>query len=902
MAAYCRSTNRGGGTAVFKSDSFHCEVNNVKCAFVQDCIFEAVLVNFVLTSLVINVACLYRPPSASDTLFICALEELLTLVNKKKGYKIICADFNYDFAEPNKKTTDILHLFLSFGLKQQFFEFSRTQGSSQSLIDNIFCDISCDLLKTKTLCNTISDHDAQILCCDLQLDRHTTLINNEYKRRNFSNENINYFNFLLSKENWNCLYDELNPETVFDDFFRNFYGLFDLAFPPLRSKNGNTTKKKNNNKWITPQLIEEGNLLRNVYRVVRSSDRSDLKSKYLMLKKKHQQNIIHAKREFNDRKVINSNNISHATWNIIKENLNISSTSDIPIFTKHISCPNESIADEFNKYFINSVKDLKSNLTVNQNYDLKITNISNSLFLSPVNSVEVERIIQTVCVKKSCGLDEIPCNILRFISKNISHVLSHIINVSFTTGTFPSQLKTAIISPVFKKGDKNLLSNYRPIALLSVFSKIFEKAYQIRFTSFLESKRILSDRQFGFTKGLSTQDAVLSFYNHILNSFNNRQKAAALFFDCAKAFDLIDHNLLLDKLHAYGIRGQALSWIKSYLSGRAQVVRIRQGVTEYISNSSPVNSGVPQGSVLGPTLFLVMINDISLNLHGNFLTVFADDTSSILVSRNEMDLSEKATKSINQMKEWCLHNGLVLNVQKTDLVHFTPLGTRQDLSLLVRSGDKPNVTVKQSEAVKFLGIFLDKNLSWEVHTENLIKKLSTKNFALLQLRKICSSQTLKCYYYSCINSLLLYGILCWGNCTNIGRVLLCQKRIIRTMFCLKPQDSCRETFKKYGILTVHNMYILEAACYVHAHIDQYRTCCDVNNYLTRNASKLYVPSFNLAQVKRGPFITSIRIYNHLPDCFKTNLNVRVFKRKLKSLLRNYVFYSLDDFFNCRAMV
>lgn len=443
-----------------------------------------------------------------------------------------------------------------------------------------------------------------------------------------------------------------------------------------------------------------------------------------------------------------------------------------------------------------------------------------------------------------------------------------------------------------KKNDPSNIEHYRPIALLSVFSKIFEKAYKSRLLSFLEKHGLLTPRQYGFRRGCSTQDAILSFYEKILNGFNNKQSSAGIFFDMSRAFDTINHRLLLYKLHLYGIRGPAWDWIKSYLSGRTQTVRISENGKSYLSESVDVNTGVPQGSVLGPLLFIIFINDIATYIADGFLTLFADDLSGLITGENVNEVSKRLNKLADQTKIWCSSNDLVLNSKKTDLLLYTPIGIKPDSSLLIRSGSNSLI---QKNQVKFLGLQMDKHLSWEAHINDLSSRLATKNFMIRRLRDSVNINTLKTFYYGSINSILLYGIICWGNCSGINQIFIHQKRILRSMLKLPYNTPCRLYFKQEGILTIPCMYILESVCYVRKNIKDLKKCGDINKYTTRSASNLYVPAHRITQVEKGPFISSIKMYNHLPENIKNGGSFNHFKHLVKQFLIEHCFYSVREY-------
>lgn len=518
----------------------------------------------------------------------------------------------------------------------------------------------------------------------------------------------------------------------------------------------------------------------------------------------------------------------------------------------------------------------------------------NSMFITELNEKEVFDIIISCSKKKSSGNDDIPCYLLKEVAEHITVPLTYLLNLSLLNGYFPDELKTAVVVPIFKKDDPCNIKNYRPIALLSVFSKIFERAFHNKLISFLETQKLMSTRQFGFTKGRSTQEAILSFYEKILDNLNSNLKSCGIFYDLSRAFDTIHHEILLNKLEAYGIRGPSLKWLKSYLFNRYQLVRINAINSRTIySEKVQVNTGVPQGSVLGPLLFIIFVNDIFKAFSNTFLTLFADDTSAILTANNLINLSKDANVCCQNMSDWCKQNGLVLNVDKTNMMTFSPINKKIDYSLLVKTNGK---SLQQLSEVKFLGVLLDSNLSWDSHINSLSKTLATKNYMIIQLRESVTLETLKIFYYASVYSVVSYGLMCWGNSTGASKIFILQKRILRNMLGLPYGTSCRAHFKEQGILTIYNMYIYQCLCHIRKNITSYIKCKEVHTHNTRNANDFLIPSYRLSQVGKGPLITSIKLYNHLPSRFKHQSSLNQFKSKVKTFLKENCFYSLNEYF------
>jgi len=338
----------------------------------------------------------------------------------------------------------------------------------------------------------------------------------------------------------------------------------------------------------------------------------------------------------------------------------------------------------------------------------------------------------------SCGVDRIPITVIKSIVDSISPILAILINHSLTTSSFPDALKVAKITPIFKSGDKSILTNYRPISLLNSFSKIYEKVFLNRLNAHLLKFNILHDDQFGFRKNRSTQLALTSSIDKITEALDKNQYVFSLFIDLSNAFDTIDNKILLHKLHHYGIRGMPYDYIKNYLNNRLQCVEI-DGI---VSDLRTVTCGVPQGSILGPILFLLYINDLHDCSNLLKLLLFADDTT-IIYSSNDLDsLLTTINKELLSLSEWFNLNRLSLNVSKTNYMIFCNHKMEQthcDITI-------GHTVINRVSSTKFLGVDIDDKLTWLHHIKIVERKISSAIFAIRNIRyKIDRAKVLKLY-------------------------------------------------------------------------------------------------------------------------------------------------------------
>lgn len=420
----------------------------------------------------------------------------------------------------------------------------------------------------------------------------------------------------------------------------------------------------------------------------------------------------------------------------------------------------------------------------------------------------IEKIISNMKSKNSCGWDNISSKLLKNIRDVISLPLSMIINQSLCTGIFPKSLKLAKVIPLYKKGDNNIFGNYRPISLLSATSKIFERVAFDQLYKHFSRHHLFYDSQYGFRQDHSTELAALELIDRVKQQMDDKKTPFSVFLDLSKAFDTLDHDILLQKLAFYGVKGLSLEWFKSYLTGRSQFVEFNG--TQ--SSTKELITGVPQGSILGPLLFIIYMNDVHVTSDKLNLILFADDTttSSSMCSfaSNKNSTTQYVASAINaeldKLSDWLSVNKLSLNAEKTKFIIFR---NPQRITFMVPELKINNTVIERVQKFNFLGIMLTEHLTWDAHLSAVGNKMSQTLGIMNRLKKILPQDILLLMYNSLIGSHLNYGTLAWGfECKRITKL---QKRAIRIISGSKYNSHTEPLFKKMKLLKISDIFRLK---------------------------------------------------------------------------------------------
>ena len=572
--------------------------------------------------------------------------------------------------------------------------------------------------------------------------------------------------------------------------------------------------------WITPGIVKSikrrDNLLKKYIKTIDVDLKENLHKEYKQLRNKIVAIIRKSKKHYFQKYFLENEKNIKKTWTGIKNVINIKSINHgqpiSMLLDKELTTDPIKVADGFNSYFSTIAEKLQLNPSLGRiNFEKYLTTpLSSNFLFHSADASEIMLIINSFKNSKATGPHSIPTEILKVISPNVCHPLKELINLSFATGVYPDNLKIAKVIPIFKnKGDRLTVSNYRPISLLSNINKIFEKLVYSRLYSFLDLHKCIYELQFGFRANHSTNHALLSLTESIRDALDNGKFACGIFIDLQKAFDTVDHRILLRKLEYYGIRGLSNNWFKSYLTNRQQYVSING----YNSNKKPMLYGVPQGSVLGPLLFLIYINDLNIAIKFSKTHHFADDTNLLFADKSLKKIQKFVNLDLKLLCCWLKANKISLNASKTELIVFRDPRRKSGHELKIKIDGKKLVP---SKFVKYLGILIDCHLTWNVHTVELKTKLSRAVGMLSKIRHYVKIETLINIYYGIFSSLMRYGSQIWGQLNSaVKKIQVIQNKAIRIMNFTSNRAPSSPLFRKCNILKLCDIVTLQNFLFAH---------------------------------------------------------------------------------------
>lgn len=897
VADYCRSGMGKGGTVIYVKRDIVSFLNVNKLKWIGKfnvegvCEFCGITIN--VNNTVTTLLAIYRPPNSDVSIFF---SNFILIVQKilKKSNIIVVGDYNIQFIEKidtvSKQFFDIIN---SFNLKILVDTPTRITETTSSCIDNVLTD--CNEWKAEVVITSISDHDGIIV----ELKQSGELkLNNHIKRRKLTKQSINNLKTNLSRQKWEEVFHASSIEHKYEKFLEIFTYHFDSTCPE-KLIDINKSNHKNNKKWYTCSLLREKENLHTVYDQFKMLPDPGLWAKYKILKKQYEKNVRKQKNKYIGEKLKQVNYNTKEVWKVIH------GETKPPILNKNITLIDGThtisdpkiVAHYFNDYFTN-VTGSSDKMTCNQKLREPENFINNYieklLFFNELTVQDTIKIIKDLKCKRSSGYDGIPTSVVKDCVEQIAVPITHLINSSFNEATFPHLLKISKIIPIHKSGNVQKAENYRPISHLPSFSKIFERAVHNQLISYLEKYKKLNPSQFGFRPKKSTKQALTAFLEFVLDNLESKKIVSGCFIDLSKAFDMVRPKILIEKLSNIGIQGHCLLWIQSYLENRQQYVHISEynnGRTEtFQSTLNQTIVGVPQGSILGPLLYIIYVNDIIETVPKENIISFADDTSIFKAGINHENLEIDTFITMNEISSYFTNLGLKINPNKTKFININLSKRTNKRPLFNIILDQKELT--QAENVRFLGVTVDSNLNWNEHVNQLSSKLASGLHIIRKVSKLnCKPISISCYY-AFIYSHISYSIILWGlsSLQNLNRIFILQKRAIRYIDNLNSLDSCRDSFINNNILTVPSIFILE--CIMYCIVNNQLKTVKKHSYNTRNIS--FAASHRLKIYESKPSYIGNKFYSKLPPQLKEEVDKKCFKNKLRNWLIQKCFYKLVD--------
>jgi len=873
-----RDNRTGGGVSVFVDNRWSCTlVDNYSycCDDIEVC---TVTIKF-HRDFIVYIVGIYRPPHGNMGNFHRILfDEILSGIDSHNPV-FVCGDFNVDIMHPNLLALDLEHEFSSLTYIPVIRGITRPSAGGGTCIDHLWTNQVIPVV-SGIFREPITDHFPIFALVSMP----TSLNDNVIKQfRDHSAASLADLRreVILMFEYLGDIFDsdvDSSVQCVVDIF----YDLYNKHCP-LRKKS--VSQKRLSKPWMNNELLLNVNRKHSLFRSYKRGE-TDFEA-YRTFKNILKRRINHAKNCYYQYKFMS--NDYKTMWNTINS-LNNGQTkkkcSGPPLDAfDGVAIHNDmDLSMHFNDYFSTIGSNLSGSIAGNRDDALNYMDDGGlaSFFVRPSSAEEVSRIISSF-PSRSCSPGSVPSFIYKYLRHEISPLISDLFNLSIDEGSFPACLKVARVTPVFKSGDKSLVSNYRPISVISTLSKIFEKLMFNRLIEFLDKNNILKSNQFGFRKHHCTSDAVLEFLNDAYKSLDEKSQFLTVCLDLSKAFDTVDHWVLLRKLAHVGVRGLPLQWFGSYLRDRKQYVRIRSIDSELRS----LSAGVPQGSVLGPLLFLIYINEMSNACPDLKCIHYADDTTIYVSDCNARSLVTRLNTGLSNLCSWLANNKLVLNVAKTNCMV---------ISNSLSSADFPSVmiddtVVNKVNSVKFLGVYIDSKLSFRLHVDMVCGKVARSVGVVRRVSPYVPSHVLIKLYYGLIYPHLTYGILAWGNSSmfNVGRVEKLLARFRRILYD-RGRLNCsglmcfRYVFQYFALVKLVKSYKLGRHIYFS---DFMAGLVPKHTYGTRFSvsDNLNLPAVRLSSSRRAFLPVAITAWNSLPPEIRWQGSLYNFKRSLQEYFK-----------------
>lgn len=874
---FCQSRQAriGGGVAIYVRKNFvvkrrkDLEVRNI----------ESVWLELKLKSQKLLLGTFYRPPNTNNQYWNLIQLSIELAFNTGIANILITGDLNDNvLAVNNCGLTDIMN---QFDLKQLIDEPTHYTETSTSILD-VFLVNNDDIVEHSSVGDPFLTSNIRYHCpiyAYLKFKRQSNYTSTKRRIWLYKDCDFNIYRDKLSNVAWavaDAMSVELNTEYVTN-------ALTKIASETIPNKE--ITLRKNDPPWMH----------NNIRRLIRTRKRIHYKAKmsqnpyHWETFRKVRNNCVDAIRKAKQNYLnkiasqLHTSPVSTRSWWKVLNSLTKFSckTTDIPIIISNGIEYTDDIdkATFLNDYFIQQTELNDSQHTLPVNIDNHTTVLDNI----DITEQDVSDAISTLDTSKASGPDLINGKLLKEGKHQLAGPLCKLFNKSLQNQSYPETWKLANVIPIFKKDDPSAVSNYRPISLISIMGKVMEKCIYKYVYNFLRDKSFFTEHQSGFRSGDSAINQLLTITNDIGKALDSGKEVQVIFLDISKAFDRVWHKGLLYKLKKAGVTGTLLGWFDSYLSDRKQRVMVNGKFSNYKS----IKAGVPQGSILGPLLFLIFINDIISDIN-SIIKLFADDTTIYLVIDNAITSANIINNDLFKIHTWANQWLVTFNANKTESLLVSKKSTKSVLPRLSMN----NTTIQQVTTHKHLGVYINSELSWTTHVESVITQASRRLAVLRKHKFLLDRRTLEQIYFSYILPVLEYADIVWDSLPiffinklelihkEAARIVTGATKLVSTDLLYK--DTCWETLeerrKKHKIIKLHSM--------VHNHTPSAfsgilpRRNSEIHNVVTRQSNQLSTIKTNTNYYKNSFLPASVSLWNNLPSVIRENSSLSVLKNYL----------------------
>jgi len=887
-----RINRNGGGVSLLVDNSVkYVERNDFACLIedVAESVFIEIDKTVFKTEKKLIIGEIYKPPNSCIESFTLKVECLLKKLDEENALCYLMGDFNINLinAEKHSATNDFLDSMFSFGYVPLINRPTRVTEYTATLIDHIYTN-AIDTLDPGRYLNgivycEISDHFPVFHICKslTKLKSGKTIV----YRQQVNERNLSRMKQEVEKINWDDVYNEVDANNGYDTFIDKFDKLYKKCIPVKKC-----VMKAHVKPWITECILNSVKRKNKLYYMYIKHPCPATAARYKAYRNKLNHVLRVSQRKYIHDRLSQYNCDMKRSWkiinNVIDSKSRFGSLPDSVWCDEGIISDPVKIASHFNEYFTNIGPKLANSLSktnVNPVDYIRYQGVA-PISISLVENVELLKVLEEL-KDTSPGHDGFQAKVLRYVKSEITKPLGHILNLSLRQGIFPDKLKHAIVSPIYKSGERTKVENYRPVSVLSVFSKVYERVMYNRLLPYLEINKILYKHQYGFRPGFSTDQALVHVVDNILQALDKKEHLVGVYMDLAKAFDTINHKILLSKLSQYGIQDVGLLWLRSYLTNRYQQVKYN-GV---LSEERKIVCGVPQGSLLGPLLFILYINDIHNCCEDLTLILFADDTNAFIKGSDINVTIDSLNANLAKIAEWFDANQLSLNIKKTHYMIFSNKSVLTSKVVQIK-GTK----LEQVSSTKFLGVFIDHKLTWKEHITYTKNKISKCIGILRKVNKILSKCIKLKLYKTFIQPHLIYCNIVWcaAYVTVLKPLEIIQKRALKIALNVPRLTPTDVLFKLANVQRLASINKIQTAIFMYKYnndllpgsFDNKFECNnDYHVYSTRISSLHHVPMIRLERTKLSLSYRGVKVWNSINDDVKNVSSLNAFKNAIKKL-------------------